>query len=316
MPFIDFMTVTLSTGGLYTLLALCFAFVWWSSRTFFITAAGILVLAGSMVFHLVFNLSWNPVGASVLAIGICSTLGVLLEVMVFGPISRKASLASGARSGVSEDAILGGAIISFALYFVLINIVQWWIGSETDSVTLRTQGMSQYSQVSIFGLHLPLRTNTIGLWQLMASWGLSLGLALLLQSRIGLSLRALKSNPQLFNQITGRGTWFRIMAMMFCCITASLAGIVTVFTSRLDMSGGLTIVLGAMVVMILATQRRSLGLLPIIAIIFAGMGAFLQGHGYSFWVEPIVLLILLLALVVNPKHLISEIKRVEESPEA
>ena len=307
-------TAIVMISGQYTILALAFAFVWWSSRTFFVAGAALIPLAGALAFTLVTSRGLGFVPAGVIAVVTCTALAAAMETAIMRPMSnwRRGS----GRGGLSESAVLDSAIVSFALYLLLVNMLQWAVGTETDSVTLRGQGVLAYRHYGIPGTPLQLYTNAVGLVQIITLWGVSIALLAVLGSRLGLQLRAAKCDLRLFDQITGRGSAVRLIAVLFCGATAGLIGVLMTCTTRVDLSGGLTTALGAMAVMIVGTQTRRLILIPVLSLALAGASYALQTHGLSIWVRPLAVSLLLIILLLNPGGLVSEIRRAEEVAEA
>lgn len=314
---IDLLTLTLIGGGRYCLLALCFTFVWWSSRTFFITAGAFVSLSATVLYLLATSASLPVWLAGIAAIGLCVGLGILFGGTVFEPFVRRIdSGASGPSFGGLGNVVLDCAIVSFALYLLIINAIQWLFGGVTDAITLRAPALDTVRTYAVPGIPLGVRLNGIGFLEMVVAWGACVLILAALSSRLGLKLRAIKSNIRLFDQITGSGLALRLTAFGICSGVAALAGIVMLFTSRVDVSGGLSVVLGAMVIMVLGTQTRRIALLPLFSLAFAFLEAVLQGHGLSLWVQPLTLSILLGILLLSPRGLVRDIHRIEESLEA
>jgi hypothetical protein len=252
--------------------------------------------------------------AGVVAVLSCVGLAAVIETGIMRPMAgwRRGS----GRGGLTESAVLDSAIVSFAIYLLLVNALQWAVGTETDSVTLRGQGVLAYRHYGIPGTPLQLHTNAAGLVQIAVLWTLSIGLLAVLASRLGLQLRAAKCDLRLFDQITGKGGTVRLAAVLFCGATAGLIGVLMTCTSRVDLGGGLTTALGAMAVMIAGTQSRRLILIPVLSLVLAAADYMLQSHGLSIWVRPLAVSLLLAILLLNPGGLVSEIRRAEEEAEA
>lgn len=307
------MTSVLTTGGQYCLLALAFAFVWWSSRTFFVAGAALIPTAGAVVFTLASVKGMGLVSAAFVAVLVSVVLAAIIETGVMRPM---AGWRGSGRGRLTESAVLDSAIVSFALYLLLVNALQWAVGTETDSLTLRGQGVLAYRHYGIPGTPLQLHTNAVGLVQIGVLWTLSLALLCVLASRLGLQLRAAKCDLRLFDQITGKGGAVRLAAVIFCGAAAGLIGVLMTCTSRVDLGGGLTTALGAMAVMIAGTQSRRLILIPILSLVLAAADYMLQSRGLSIWVRPLAVSLLLAILLLNPGGLVNEIRRAEEEPEA
>lgn len=195
----SFLTNILATGGQYYLLALAFAFVWWSSRTFFVAGEALIPAVGAVLFTLVSAKGIGFVPAAIVAVLVSVALAAVIEAGIMRPMAgwRRGS----GRGGLTESAVLDSAIVSFALYLLLVDALQWAVGTETDSLTLRGQGVLAYRHYGIPGTPLQLHTNAVGLIQIVVLWTLSIGLLAVLALRLGLQLRAAKCDLRLFDQI-------------------------------------------------------------------------------------------------------------------
>ncbi len=316
MDVIDLLTLTLTGGGRYCLLALCFTFVWWSSRTFFITAGAMISLSATVIYALAGDIGMPAWMAVLLSLALCSGLGVLLAGTIFEPFSRRLASAPSPSSGGMGGVVLNAAIASFALYLILVNAIQWSFGGMTDAITLRPDSLRTVTTIVVPGTSVGIRANLVGFAELLISWVVCAVTISILSSRFGLKLRAIKSNLRLFDQITGQGFALRLLAFGLCSGVAALAGAVMLFTSRVDVAGGLSVVLGAMVIMVLGTQTRRLSLLPAFSLVFALCEAWMQARGLSLWVQPLTLSVLLAVLLFSPRGLVRDVHRIEEEREA
>ena len=313
---IDLFTLTVMGGGLYCLLALCFTFVWWSSRNFFITAGAFATLGGALTYAWHEHFGWPIPVAATLAILSCTVLGVGCGWVIFERFSRRLSCeARNPTASSLSSVVLDSAIVSFALYLLLVNAIQWGFSGLTDAISLRPTHVEQVQLHVLPWIPIGLRTNRIGLIGIATCWTLSCLLMAVLASRFGLKLRAVRSNLALFEQISGQGMLIRLLAFGVCSAAAAFAGNVLLLTARLDVTGGLSVVLGAMVVMILGTQSRRLIWIPVFSLAFACLQSNLQAAGMSLWIEPLTLGVLLLVLLLSPKGLVREVTRVEEAME-
>jgi branched-subunit amino acid ABC-type transport system permease component len=261
-------------------------------------------------------LGWPIPTAVTLSVLFCTILGVGCGLVIFERFARR--LSSEARNptpSTLSSVVLDSAIVSFALYLLLVNGIQWGFSGMTDAISLRSAHVDPVRLHALPWLPIGLHTNRIGMVEIITCWTLSCLLIAMLSSRFGLKLRAVKANMALFEQVSGQGRLVRLLAFGFCSAAAAFAGNVLLMTSRLDVTGGLSVVLGAMVVMILGTQSRRLILVPVFSLAFACLQTILQAAGLSLWIEPITLIVLLLALILSPRGLVLEVTRAEEALE-
>jgi hypothetical protein len=78
--------------------------------------------AGALMFTLVTATGLGIVPAGVIAIVACTALAAAMATAIMRPMSnwRRGS----GRGGLSESAVLDSAIVSFALYLPLVNVLQ------------------------------------------------------------------------------------------------------------------------------------------------------------------------------------------------
>jgi branched-subunit amino acid ABC-type transport system permease component len=133
-----FLSSLLIIGGQYCLLAVAFAFVWWSSRTFFVAGAALIPAAGAVLFTLVSAMGMGLVPAAIVAVVVSVGLAAIIETGVMRPMAgwRRGS----GRGGLTESAVLDSAIVSFAIYLLLVNALQWAVGTETERLAQSRRG--------------------------------------------------------------------------------------------------------------------------------------------------------------------------------
>lgn len=104
----NYQTSILLIGGQYCLLALVFAFVWWSSRTFFVAGAAPKSAAGAVLFPLVSTMGMGLVPAAIVAVLVSVVLAAIIETGVMRPMAgwRRGS----GRRGLTESAVLDGVL--------------------------------------------------------------------------------------------------------------------------------------------------------------------------------------------------------------
>jgi hypothetical protein len=76
--------------------------------------------------------------AGVVAVLSCVGLAAVIETGVMRPMAgwRRGS----GRGGLTESAVLDSAIVSFALYLFLVNVLQWAVGTETERLAQSRRG--------------------------------------------------------------------------------------------------------------------------------------------------------------------------------
>lgn len=271
------------TGSLYALVAIGFALVLGVMKYVNI-AQGTFVMLGGYVSFWLFNL-WgtDPYLSVPASAGIMFLMGALLYKVLF---SRLLSLPLGLRLNNSM-------LVSFGVVWILENLTTWIWTSDVRSITTSYTG----EVYEIFGVRLGV-TGLAGM-----------GLAVVFIIALHLFLtrtyfgKAVRATTQDAEAASLSGINVHLTFLISCGVglaLAGIAGVVIVSSYSITPSGGLSWLLVAMVVVVLAGEGNINGVLP--AGLFLGIieaaSVFVTGASYR---EVISLIVFILVLMIKPE---------------
>lgn len=270
----------LTTGVLYSLLAIGFALVYNTTRIFHIAAAGIYVFAAYMFWFFVAQAGLPVLLASMVAIVLSMLLSLLSEALVYHPLKDK-------------NASLNVAMIaSIGLMTIILNTIALFFGNETKVVSndiqqpLVLRGLiitiPQLGQL-IFGLIL------LSVFMMALRW-----------TNWGVRIRALSADETLYETLGYNTRSSRIVVFLFSGAFVAVASCLTVYDVGIDSSMGMTMLVNALVAMIIG------GVGKFNTCIIGGLtlGVLQSLTVYQFasnWQNAVTFLILLIFLFLRPQ---------------
>ena len=270
----------LITGILYSLLAIGFALVYNTTRTFHIAAAGIYVFAAYMFWFFVTKAGLPVILAAIIAIILTMLLSLLSEVTVYRPLkNRKASLNV-------------AMIASIGLMTVIINTIAMFFGNETKVV--ENSILKPFSFGDIIITTPQMYQAVIGIIVL------ALFLIVLRWTNWGLRLQALSADETLFETLGYNTNRTRIVVFLASGIFIAIASCLTVYDVGLDPNMGMSIMINALVAMIIG------GIGKFSTCILGGLtlGILQSLTVYQFasnWQNAVTFLVLLILLFLRPQ---------------
>lgn len=279
------------SGTAIALLAVAFQMVYLPTRVFFIGLAGIYSLAPYLV------LAANGSGWPIIIGVTFATTGTVALALFF----EWANHAPLARRNASNGAHL---ISSLGLYIVLVQAIAIIWGNDTR--TLRT-GLD--STVDIAGAILTgsqLLTGGVACILLIG------GRAMLRSSDIGLRLRALADNPNLFALYGYNVDAYRLIAFAIAAVFAAMSSLLTANDIGFDPYSGLHAVLLAVVAVIIGGRHSFVG--PAIGGLLVGfVRAQVVWHLSARWQEAVTFAVMAIFLLLRPEGLFGRQARIEAS---
>ena len=268
-------------GAVYTLVALGFGLVYYTTR-FFHFAHGVIFTAGAY-FTFLFRIWFDfPLSISIFfAIFLSTLLGCLMEICVYRPLRYK---------GASPLILL---LASLGIYIVLQNVISMVFGDATKSI--RAEAVKE--GLNVFGA----RITPIQILIIFVSVVLVMAVALVLKkTRIGKAMQAV-ANDQELASMSGIDS-DRVMLWTFA-VGSVLAGIAGILVA-LDVDMTPTMGMNALLMGVVAVIIGGMGSIPGIA-----LGALLLGMAQQFgaweigsqWQYAIAFAILLIFLLFRPQ---------------
>jgi branched-chain amino acid transport system permease protein len=275
-------------GALYALVAMGFALVLGVMKYVNIAQGTCIMLGGYVSFWLFYLWGIDPYISIPAVVLVMFIMGVLLYKILF---SRLLSLPLGLRLNNSM-------LVSFGVVWILENLTTWIWTSDVRSVTTSYTGEVYH----LFGMKLGI-TGLAGLG-LAVVFVIALHL-LLTRTYFGKAVRAATQDAEAASL---SGINVHRTFLISCGIgvaLAGIAGVVIVSSYSITPNGGLSWLLMAMVVVVLAGEGNINGVLPagfLLGIIEA-VSVFVTGASYR---EVISLLVFILVLMFKPEGLFSK----------
>ena len=282
----QFLLNGLIAGFIYALIALSFCLIYNPTKFFHFTHGAVFAWGAYFGFigHVV--LKW-PIWAVIsLSSGMCALLGMILEVLIYGPMRRH---------GATGLVLL---LTSLGLYVVLQNSISLAFGDETKSL----RGADILEGIAVLGA----RITPIQMWTMLASTTCFLGVIVLLKfTKFGRALRAVTSDPELA-QVDGIDADRIIMgAFALGSALAGLAALLIALDTDMTPTMGLNALMMGMVAMIVGGLRSLQGTL--LGGLLLGLVQHLSVWKIgSEWQDAIAFTILMIFLLVRPHGILGK----------
>lgn len=279
----------LITGILYSLLAIGFALVYYTTRIFHFAAAGIYVFAAYMFWFFVGYAGLPIVLSSLVSIVLTMLLSLLIEILVYRPMKNR-----NASPGVTMIASIGAMI-------VIVNTIAMCFGNETKVIENAIVGPLIFGDIIIT---IPQMFQA-----LVGIAVLIIFMVSLQRTNWGLRLRALSADETHFEALGCGTNRIRIIVSLLSGAFISIASCLTVYDVGLDPNMGMVVLINALVAMIIGGVGR-FGTC-IIGGLTLGVLQSLTFYSFSSnWQNAVTFLILLILLFLRPQGIAGYKKRI------
>ncbi len=285
---LQFIINGLITGILYSLLAIGFALVYNTTRTFHIAAAALFVVAAYAFYFFAVTLNLNVLIAALLATVFTMGISILTEVSVYRPLKKK---------NASNNVAM---IASIGMMTVLVNLIAMIFGNETKVIDNSIQPTYSYG---------PIILTTPQLYQLIIGIVLLLAFVIFIRNRNGIILQALSEDDVLFETLGYSQKKTRTIVFLLSGVFIAAASCLTVYDVGMNPNMGMNVLINAMVAMIIGGSGR------FNACILGGvlLGVLQSLVVYQFasnWQNAITFVVLLLFLFLRPQGIAGYKQRV------
>jgi branched-chain amino acid transport system permease protein len=281
----------LATGGGFAIVALGFALIYNTTRTFHF-AHGAVYTWSAYFLHTFLNLWHMPLGVSlVLTVLLAAILGVVIDEVLYRPLVKR------------NSSQLIQMLSSLGLYIMLVNTVAMVYGNETKVLVPGIQPTYSFAGVIL---------TQVQLLTVICSLVLFAGLVLLLRgTRLGNVVRALRDDPELVSAVgvNPRRVRWAVFALgsAFAAVAAMLAGL----DIGIDPNIGMNALLSGAVAVIIG----GIGTFEGAAVGGLGIG-FLQGLAVwrlsARWQDAVTFVLLVVFLLFRPQGIFGGRRRAEE----
>ena len=271
----------LITGILYSLIAIGFALVYYTTRIFHLAAAGIYVFAAYTFWLFATIVHWPIIAAAIAAIMLSMLLSLLLELLVYHPLKNK---------NASPNVTM---VTSIGLMTIIINTIILFFGNESKTIIHGARKLSlTYGDITI---HIPQ------LYQAVIGTGALVAFFIILHfSSFGLRLRALSDDETLFKTLGYSTPATRVVVFLLSGAFIALASCLKSFEISIDPQMAMALLLNAIVAMIIGGVGKfstcilgglAIGLLESLTVTFFP----------AIWVSAVTFTVLIMFLFLRPQ---------------
>jgi len=279
-------------GCAYALVALGFALIYNTTRTFHFAHGAVYTLAAYLFYTLRNLWDWPLFPAFALTLGLVAIFGILIDEMIYMPLVKRGS------------SLLIQLLSSLGLYIVIVNFIAMIYGNETKVLSPGVQ--PTYS------------LGTVILTQIQVASAISFAVlfiaffVILRKTRLGKVIRAMRDDPQLVSVMGINPRRVRRVAFALGSALAAVAAMLTGLDVGIDPNIGMPAILNGAVAVIIGGVGIFTG---------AALGALLLGilqslaiwHASARWQDMVTFLVLILFLLFRPEGILGVRRRIEEA---
>jgi len=275
-------------GSIYSLVGLGFALVYNTTRMFHIAYAVLYVFAPYMILTFFNRLGFSLVPSFLIAICLTIFLSILMEVIVYKPLTKKRS---------SLNVIL---ISSIGVMIVVINVISLFYGNETQILNPNISNTISFGNIIVTYTQI---------WQFVISSILLIAfLSILKFSKFGIKTRAMRDDNELCSVLGMDIFKMRLLLFALSALFAAVAGGLVSYDVGMDPYIGMSMLLNAVVALIIGGMGRFEA--PIIGGFIIGILQSLAVWGFSArWQDAVTFTLLLLFLLFRPDGILGENRR-------
>ncbi len=279
-------------GCAYALVALGFALIYNTTRTFHFAHGAVYTLS-AYLFYTCRNLwDWPLFPAFVLTLGLVAIFGILIDEMIYMPLAKRGS------------SLLIQLLSSLGLYIVIVNFIAMIYGNETKVLSPGVQPTYSLGTVILTQIQVATAISFVVLFGAF--------FVILRKTRLGKIIRAMRDDPQLVSVMGINPRRVRRMVFALGSALAAVAAMLTGLDVGIDPNIGMPAILNGAVAVIIGGVGIFEG---------AALGALLLGILQSLavwqasarWQEMITFLVLILFLIFRPEGILGTRRRVEEA---
>jgi branched-chain amino acid transport system permease protein len=274
------------------LLALSFALIYNTTRTFHIAHGAVYTAAAYICYALLIQQGWTLIVSLILALLLSAALGVAMELIVYAPLVRR------------NATPLVGLLSSLGLYVALVNLIALFFGNDTKLLSPGVEKVYHLGQIVLTRVQL--------LEIAAASVLLPLFVLLLNLTTSGKIIRAVRDYPSLASLVGINVPAVRLSVFALGSALAGVAAVLAALDVGVDPQAGMPVLLTAAVALIVGGVGTFEG--PVVGGFILGL---LQGVIVWFisarWNNAITFAVLIIFMLFRPAGLAGRRRRLEES---
>lgn len=279
------------SGCSYALVALGFALIYNTTRTFHFAHGGVYTFS-VYIFYTFSNLWKFPfVIAFVFTLILSAILGLIIDEIIYQPLVKRRS------------SLLIQLLSSLGLYMVIINFIAMIYGNETKVLSPGIQPAYSFGSLILTQIQIIIALTFMVLFVLL--------MVFLKKTSLGITIRAMRDDPQLVSVMGINPRRVRWVVFTLGSMLAAVAAVLSGLDVGIDPNIGMAAILNGAVAVIIGGIGIFEG---------AALGAFLLGILQSLviwqtsarWQEMITFIILILFLLFRPQGILGVRRRIEE----
>jgi branched-chain amino acid transport system permease protein len=288
---LQFLANGLCKGAVYSLVALGFGLIYSTSRVFHIAHGAVYTFAAYALYCFLSLLGLPLALSVVLALLMASVLGVLVELIIYRPLSQK-----GASAAVS-------LISSLGVYIIMVNLLAMFFGNETRILRSGVEATSSFGNVILTRVQVA---------QIAVS-GLFVALywVFLRKSHLGRICRAVADDSVLASVLGIKVQATRLVVFAVGSFLAGIGSLLVALDVGIDPQIGFPMVLVATVACIIGGLHRFIA--PALGgILLALIQSLVVWRTSAKWESAVTFALLICFLLVRPQGLLGVRQRLEE----
>lgn len=273
------------------MIALGFALIYGTTRTFHFAHGAVYVLSAYFFFSLSQLSGWNSVIVFLVTLVFAGLSGILIDKLLYLPLIKRGS------------SLTVQLLSSLAFYIVVVNLIAVFYG--TDTKVLRSGVQPSFSFGSIILTEIQIKTLFSFLAVFVALW------VALRHTTLGKIIRAMRDDPDLVSAIGIDPLRYRLIVFSVGSMLAGWGAVLRGIDVGIEPDAGMTSTLTGAVAVIIG----GVGIFEA-----AAFGALLLGilqgaavWGFSSqWQDTVTFLVLIIFLLFRPQGMFSYRRRIEE----
>jgi len=276
----------------YALVALGFAFIYNTTRTFHFAHGAVYTLSAYFFYTFYNLLNWSLSLSAILTLGLIALCGILIDDVIYTPLVKQGA------------SLFIQMLSSLGLYIVIINFIAMVFQSETKILNPEVQATYSIGNVILTRIQIVTTATFVIIFGLL--------MTILKKTYLGKVIRAMRDNPDLVSAMGINPQNVRRVVFALGSALASVSAILIGLDVGIDPHIGLTAFLNGAVAVIIGGVGIFEG---------AALGAILLGLLQSFaiwkisarWQELITFLLLILFLLFRSEGILGKRRRIEEA---
>ena len=275
-------------GTMYGIIAVGFSLVYNTTRIFHIAYAGLYIIPAYLLYTLHIDFGFSIVFSVAVSILATLLLSILIELIIYRPLIKKES---------SLNVLM---VTSIGVMIVLVNLIALIYGNE-----LRVLNPDITRSITIGLLRI---TNTQIIQVLVSCFGLLGFLSFLQRSNLGIRMRALRDDRELFAILGEKVQKLRFYVFGLSGIFLAIGSILVSYDVGIDPYAGLPMLMNAVVALIIGGIGNFQA--PILGGMIIGILQALSVWVFSSrWEDAVTFTLLILFLLFKPNGLLGQRER-------